>query len=245
MAEEAQTPEDRYEAALAELPAKQRKFVVEYLVDLHGQNAAIRAGYSAETARSQASRLLTNVNIRVAINAGMQAYAMPKPEILYRLAEQARGSMADFLRVDEEEVTLSWSLLTLPTTAEGDADMAGMMLKLASQENIQPTDRILQTATIKRAVARLDLLEAGRRGKLGLIKKYSLDDKGKVSIELYDAQNALALKAKFLGMGGDDGILKYIDLTKLTPEQLQRVADGENPLAVILSTTADPGQSPA
>lgn len=230
---------------MAALPAKQRKFVVEYLVDLHGQNAAIRAGYSAETARSQASRLLTNVNIRAAINAGMQAYAMPKPEILHRLAEQARGSMADFLRVDEEEITLSWSLLNVPPTAAGDADMAGIMLKLASQEHVQPTDRILQTATIKRAVARIDLLEAGRRGKLGLIKKYSLDEKGKIAIELYDAQNALALKAKLLGMGGDDGILKYIDLTKLTPEQLQRVADGEHPLAVILSTTPDPGQSPA
>jgi hypothetical protein len=56
---------------------------------------------------------------------------------------------------------------------------------------------VLHTATVKRAVARLDLLEAGRRGKLGLLKKYSLDeDTGKVSIELYDAQAALIALGK-------------------------------------------------
>ena len=44
------TLQERYEAALAELPAKQRKLVIEYLRDLHQRNAAIRAGYSEKTA---------------------------------------------------------------------------------------------------------------------------------------------------------------------------------------------------
>lgn len=46
------------------LTAKQQRFVDEYLIDLNATKAAIRAGYSANTAEQQASRLLTNVKVR-------------------------------------------------------------------------------------------------------------------------------------------------------------------------------------
>ncbi len=45
------------------LSAKQKKFCDEYLVDLNSTKAAERAGYSQKTAKEQASRLLTNVNV--------------------------------------------------------------------------------------------------------------------------------------------------------------------------------------
>lgn len=47
-----------------ELNAKQLMFCKEYLVDLNATQAAIRAGYSESTAKEQASRLLTNVNVK-------------------------------------------------------------------------------------------------------------------------------------------------------------------------------------
>ena len=43
---------------------RQAKFVAEYLKDPNATQAAIRAGYSKRTARSQGGRLLTNVAIR-------------------------------------------------------------------------------------------------------------------------------------------------------------------------------------
>lgn len=43
---------------------KQKRFCDEYLVDRNATQAAIRAGYSKKTAISQASRLLTKVNVR-------------------------------------------------------------------------------------------------------------------------------------------------------------------------------------
>ena len=43
---------------------KQRRFVDEYLIDLNGTQAAIRAGYSKRTANEQAARLLANVSVR-------------------------------------------------------------------------------------------------------------------------------------------------------------------------------------
>lgn len=57
---------------LVALSPKQRKFVAEYLKDGNGTQAAIRAGYSAKTARFQASDLLTKPNIAEAIQEGLK-----------------------------------------------------------------------------------------------------------------------------------------------------------------------------
>lgn len=43
---------------------KQQLFCDEYLIDLNGTQAAIRAGYSKKTANEQAARLLANVSIQ-------------------------------------------------------------------------------------------------------------------------------------------------------------------------------------
>lgn len=50
------------------LTTKQRLFVDEYIIDLNGTQAAIRAGYSKRTAQEQSSRLLSNVMVQDAIN---------------------------------------------------------------------------------------------------------------------------------------------------------------------------------
>lgn len=49
------------------LTPKQTRFVAEYLVDLNATQAAIRAGYSAKTARQIGQRLLTKVDIAAAV----------------------------------------------------------------------------------------------------------------------------------------------------------------------------------
>ena len=54
------------------LKPKQQRFADEYLVDLNATQAAIRAGYSKKTARSQGERLLTNVDVAAAIQAEQQ-----------------------------------------------------------------------------------------------------------------------------------------------------------------------------
>lgn len=56
---------------MAKLREKQQRFVDEYLIDLNGTQAAIRAGYSAKTANEQASRLLANVSVQQAISEKM------------------------------------------------------------------------------------------------------------------------------------------------------------------------------
>lgn len=49
------------------LTPKQARFVDEYMIDLNATQAAIRAGYSAKSAKVTASRMLTNANVQAEI----------------------------------------------------------------------------------------------------------------------------------------------------------------------------------
>lgn len=57
--------------AKRQLSEQRQRFVDEYLIDLNGTQAAIRAGYSVKTAQEQASRLLSNVMVQEAISKKM------------------------------------------------------------------------------------------------------------------------------------------------------------------------------
>ena len=62
------------------LSDKQIRFCEEYLIDLNATQAAIRTGYSKKTAKEQASRLLTNVNVSEYI-AELQSEVRNRTEI--------------------------------------------------------------------------------------------------------------------------------------------------------------------
>lgn len=75
----------------------QQNFVYQYITCWNGTKAAIAAGYSEKTARFQASRLLTNVNIKAAIDEALEQSAMSAREVLARLSQEAAGDISDFL----------------------------------------------------------------------------------------------------------------------------------------------------
>jgi len=88
-----------------QLSPKRLRFVEEYLVDLNGTQAAIRAGYSKGTAKVTASRLLTDDNVAGAI-AELRARMSAKLEltaekVLSELATIGFANMADYYRRDE------------------------------------------------------------------------------------------------------------------------------------------------
>lgn len=235
-----------FEDMLVELPEQHQAFVREYLRDLNGTKAALRAKYAASGAHVQASRLLRNAKVAAVVRIGLALKAMPADEVLARLAEYGRGDMADFLRVDEEDVILSLHVTVLSDQERARLELGGtegMRQFLADSvtdgaegaDSKTPKAVLVQTSTIKRAVSRLDLLRAS--DKLHLIKKYTVDKDGKESIELYDAYAAVVKLGEHHKLfGKTDDVLKYIDLSKLSPEQLSRIAKGEDPLAVLLAT---------
>jgi phage terminase small subunit len=243
------TPQERFEARLAMLKGQRRRFAMEYLVDLRQRDAAIRAGYSEKSADQQASVLMKNPEVFAAIQAGLDALAMPASEILARLSAQARGDMSDFVRIDEEEVTLTWSVLRQPPGPDGEPDMEGAVFNLATQEQVKPTDLVLRTATVRRPAVRLDLQEAGRRGKLGLLKKCTVAQDGKVSIELYDAQAALIALGKHRNLfverkevtGAGGAPVEHVHLT--LDEWKRQAAERRQAAEQTLALFADDGEA--
>lgn len=79
-----------------ELSGKRKLFCVEYLKDMNGTQAAIRAGYSPGTAQEQASRLLSNSMVKAEIEANMRK-KLSKVEVSVErvLAEIARLAFFD------------------------------------------------------------------------------------------------------------------------------------------------------
>jgi phage terminase small subunit len=75
------------------LSDKQEMFVNEYLKCFNATKAAKAAGYSEATANEQGSRLLANVNIASRIRERLKEAAMEADEVLFHLAEIARGDM--------------------------------------------------------------------------------------------------------------------------------------------------------
>ena len=49
---------------MAAITPKQERFCLEYVIDMNGAQAAVRAGYSEKTARNQASQLLSQLPIQ-------------------------------------------------------------------------------------------------------------------------------------------------------------------------------------
>jgi phage terminase small subunit len=88
------------------LTDKQRRFVAEYPVDLNATQAAIRAGYSETTARQQGQRLLTNVDIRQAIDEAeaerLERIGVRAERVLEELARLGFSNMLDYLRISDE-----------------------------------------------------------------------------------------------------------------------------------------------
>jgi phage terminase small subunit len=81
---------------------KQTVFVEEYLKCWNSSEAARRAGYNGRS-NQIGSRLLTNVDIKAEIDARIAELKMSTDEVLVRLADQARGSHADFTEVNLRE----------------------------------------------------------------------------------------------------------------------------------------------
>ncbi len=81
------------EAEEKQLSPKRLLFCHEYVKDLNGAQAAIRAGYSPKAAKEQAARLLTNANVKAEIDAQLSGrlkrLGIDKDRVLIELARIA------------------------------------------------------------------------------------------------------------------------------------------------------------
>ena len=86
---------------MAKLTAKQQRFVEEYLIDLNATQAAIRAGYSPDTANEQGSQNLAKLSIKNAIDKAMaersRRTGINQDRVLQELAKIAFVNAADVI----------------------------------------------------------------------------------------------------------------------------------------------------
>jgi phage terminase small subunit len=113
------------------LAPKQSRFVEEYIVDLNGRQAAIRAGYSPKTAEVQASRLLRNAKVRAAVTEAMQERSkrtrVTADHVVTELAKLAFANICDLIEV-RSDGSLHVDLL------RGTRDQAAALLEFEVDE---------------------------------------------------------------------------------------------------------------
>lgn len=170
---------------MVELPNKKHElFSKEYLIDLNATQAAIRAGYSKRTARSQGQRLLTNVDIQDRISELMEERSkrveITSDMVVQEIAKIAFSDIKDFITWDEEGNVTAIEPTDIDTTAlqavksnkKYYADDAGDIIESSIEVKLHPKLRALEIlyshfngsgnltkAQVRKALAEAEIIE--------------------------------------------------------------------------------------
>lgn len=89
---------------------KETLFCKEYLIDFNAKNAAIRAGYSKNSARVIGCQNLTKLNILAEINKEIdkrnERIAVKQDRIIYELAKIAFSDLSNFIDINGDTITI-------------------------------------------------------------------------------------------------------------------------------------------
>ena len=140
------------------LTEKQARFCEEYLIDLNGRQAAIRAGYSPHRADVQASTLLANRKVSAYIDRRMAVLSkrtgVTQERIIRELARIAFIDPTELINMSEAE-------LHDDTSADDRAVIQSVKVKVIPTEDGNITEREIRLADKVKA---LELL--GKRFKM-------------------------------------------------------------------------------
>lgn len=161
------------------LNPQRRRFVEEYLVDLNGTEAAIRAGYSRRSAKAQASQLLAVPEVQAAVS-------------------EAQASRSERTKIDAD-----WVLQRL--AAEADADLADLYDEDGGLKPIRDWPIVWRKGLV--AGLEVEELFEGRgedRDHVGRVRKVKLADRTKL-IELIGKHVGVRAFREQLGIGDPSG----------------------------------------
>lgn len=171
------------------LNEKQEVFCLEYIKDLNATQAAIRAGYSENTARSQGQRLLTHVDVQELI-AKLKAERCDELKtdaayVLKRLREIDELDIIDILKDDLSgfrplnEWPKSWRI-----------SISGFDMKTIVEGGDQPVESLIQKIKWPDKTKNLELI--GKHVDVGAFNgERAIDDSpiGKIEIEVVGANS--------------------------------------------------------
>lgn len=164
---------------MAKMTERQQRFCDEYLIDLNATQAAIRAGYTAKYANTNAPKLLQNTAVAEYI-AQRKADRVQRTEItqdmvLRELANIAFSNAADYAAVVERDAELTQENGTVIKLYDADGNPV-------KYKTVEPVLTSELTEDQKRALA---VIKRGRDG---------------FEVKPYDKVRALELLGKHLGM---------------------------------------------
>lgn len=155
------------------LTAKQQRFVEEYLIDLNATQAAIRAGYSENTAMEQGYQLLQKTSVQEAIQISMDKRSkrteITADMVLREYAKIGFSSITDYLKVEERLI---------------NTDIGPMMQRSVSVFDTDgiPKEKIAAVAEIKQTRDGIALKLHDKKGALDSIARHLGMFKDKVEI---------------------------------------------------------------
>lgn len=112
---------------------KQEKFCVEYLVDLNGTQAAIRAGYSEKTANRIANQLLSKLDIKNCIKELREI----EFDNSIATAKEAEAFLAKAMRGEIEE-----EVIVTEGQGDGFSEAKIMNKKISARDRIKAAELI-------------------------------------------------------------------------------------------------------
>ena len=160
---------------MAELPAKRKRFVEEYLIDSNGRQAAIRAGYSPKTAQMQASQLLTYPGVADAVAAGQaelaERSAVKAEDVIRELAKLGFANIEDYTSNNGSDLAIDLADMT--------RDQAAAISEITTETYTKDGEQVRRTK-FKLADKRAALVDLGKH--LGLFTdKQSIKLEGNMS----------------------------------------------------------------
>ena len=115
------------------------------LVDLNGTQAAIRAGYSEHTANEQAARLLANVSVKAAVEAGAARQHAQLDLTAEKVLTELLG--VGYAMVKSTDVRVSDKLRALETLAKH----LGLLTERVDVNIVSDRDRLLEAGRQRNA----------------------------------------------------------------------------------------------
>ena len=112
--------------------ARHRKFAERYVLDFNGTKAAIEVGYSADTAATQACRLLKEAEVQEYVRelqlASTATHEQLRLMVLEELARIARGADKDSDRVSAMKLLMSHLGMDAPIKTEVSGELGAKTL---------------------------------------------------------------------------------------------------------------------
>lgn len=128
------------------LTERQEMFIKEYLIDLNATQAAIRAGYEANSAQEQSSRLLSNVMIKSRVDEEIakrsRRTGITADRVLRELARIAFANARDVIDFDNgrvrddatEDDTAAVSIVRVKKTRQGEFESTEYEVRMADKD---------------------------------------------------------------------------------------------------------------